>query len=182
MNRTLLVVYASRYGQTEKIARRIADVAQREGIAAGVVAVGDVAETELAESSDVIVAGSVYFGRHARPLSRFVRRNLAMLAKRHTAFVSVCGAAEEPGADLALARSYVGNFLRRTGWTPDTSATFGGAIPYSRYGWLLRRIMVRIATARGLGVDTSRDFDYTDWAAVDAFARTFIAAAQTCVA
>jgi menaquinone-dependent protoporphyrinogen oxidase len=180
MNRKLLVVYASRYGQTEKIARRIAEVARQEGIASQVSTVA--AAASLAGFTDVIVAGSVYLGRHARRLSRFVRRNLAALAACHTAFVSVCGDAEEPGADLVRAQSYVDNFLRETAWTPNATAIFAGATPYTRYGWLVRRIVRRIAADRGLGTDTSRDYDYTDWAAVEAFARSFVAEARTRVA
>lgn len=173
MNRKLLVVYASRYGQTEKIARRIAAVAQTEGIAAEAVAVE---KAVLGDCSDVVVAGSVYFGRHARRLVRFVRRNLGALGKRHAAFVSVCGS-------LELAQSFLVRFARETGWLPDVAVTFAGATPYTRYGWLVRLIVRRAAAAEHRGdTDTSRDYEYTDWAAVDAFAHKFIAEAQSRVA
>ncbi|HEV2720718.1 MAG TPA: flavodoxin domain-containing protein, partial [Thermoanaerobaculia bacterium] len=170
MKRKLLVVYASRFGQTETIARRIAEIAQREGIASQVVEVNARAEGALGDATDVVVAGAVYFGRHLRALSEFVRSTRAELLKRHTAFVSVCGAADEPDARLDEARTYVDKFLRQAGWTPDTSVIFGGAIAYTRYGWFLRFLMRRIARTRGLGTDTARDYDYTDWNAVDAFA------------
>lgn len=180
MNRKLLVVYASRYGQTEKIARRIAEIAQQAGIAAGAAALAEA--PPLDDVSDVIVAGSVYFGRHARALLRFIRRNLPALAAKHTAFVSVCGDADEPGADLARAQSYVDNSLRATVWTPNATAVFAGATPYTRYGWLVRHIVRRIAKDRGLGTDTTRDYEYTDWGAVEAFARMFVNEARARVA
>jgi menaquinone-dependent protoporphyrinogen oxidase len=34
--------------------------------------------------------------------------------------------------------------------------------------------MRRIASRKGLDTDTSRDYDYTDWDAVDRFARDFV--------
>jgi menaquinone-dependent protoporphyrinogen oxidase len=165
----ILVVYASRYGQTEKIAWRIAGVAENEGIGCTVASLADA--PPLHEFNDVIVAGSIYFGRHARSLRRFVRRNLRALEERHTAFVTVCG-------DPALAPPIVEKFVRDTGWEPDVSATFAGATRYTRYGWLLRHIVRRAAAAAHPGdTDMTRDYEYTDWNAVAAFARSFAAEA-----
>jgi len=48
---------------------------------------------------------------------------------------------------------------------------FAGATPYTRYGWFVRFMMRNIARRRGLGTDTSRDYEYTDWQAVEQFAR-----------
>jgi menaquinone-dependent protoporphyrinogen IX oxidase len=42
-----------------------------------------------------------------------------------------------------------------------------------KYNWRLRRVMRRIADS-GLSTDTTRDHDYTDWAAVDLFVRKFV--------
>ena len=38
-------------------------------------------------------------------------------------------------------------------------------------------VMRRIVSKEGGDTDTSRDYEYTDWAAVDAFAREFVAVA-----
>ena len=178
MKRKLLVIYLSRYGQTEKIARRIGAIAQQQGVDAEVLPVGYAAEAALAEATDVVIAGAVYLGRHDRALSRFVRRTRASLVKRRTAFVSVCGAADV----AAVADAYVCKFLAATAWTPDVTATFAGATSFTRYGWLVRLMMRGIARSRGLGADTSRDYEYTDWTAVDTFARSFVGQAQMRVA
>ena len=167
MSRRLMVVYASRYGQTEKIAQRIADVAKREGMACEIAEVANASTPD--DFSDVVIAGSVYFGSYARSLSRYVRQNLATLAKRHTAFATVCNEVEQAPA---------GKFLRAAAWTPDTTATFAGALRYTRYGWFIRFVASRAARAHGADADTSRDFEYTDWHAVEAFARTFLAEAK----
>ena len=157
MSRRVLVIYASRYGQTEKIAHRIAETAKREGIGCEVAEVADACTPE--DFSDVVIAGSVYFGRYARTLSRYVRENLAMLAKRHTSFVTVCNEVEH---------APVGKFLRDTAWMPDATATFAGAIRYTRYGWFFRFVTRRVAHVHD-------DVEYTDWHAVDTFAQTFLA-------
>ena len=45
----------------------------------------------------------------------------------------------------------------------------------SRYNLPLRWVMKRISRKKGLPTDTSRDYDNTDWAAVERFARDIAA-------
>ncbi len=47
---------------------------------------------------------------------------------------------------------------------------FAGALRYSEYGWMMKRVMKSIARREGNDTDTSRDHEYTDWPAVDRFA------------
>jgi len=71
------------------------------------------------------------------------------------------------------ARRYVETFLRQVGWQPQHTAAFGGALRYSRYGALKRLVMVAFAALAGHDTDVSRDYEYTDWDAVDRFADAF---------
>jgi menaquinone-dependent protoporphyrinogen oxidase len=67
----------------------------------------------------------------------------------------------------------VEELLAQTGFEPRDVALFGGALAYTRYGWLKRLVMRHISKKEGGATDTSRDWDYTDWEAVDRFARAF---------
>ena len=58
----------------------------------------------------------------------------------------------------------------RTGCDPDLVGLFAGALVYTQYGWMKRRIMRAIARKEGGHTDLTRDYEYTDWAAVDQFA------------
>ena len=158
----LLIVYASRYGQTEKIARRIAITSGVKTIA---IPVADVATVSLQEDDFLIVASSVYFGKHDRKIERFVRDNAPRIMSMQSAFVSVSGS-----KDPAL----VQEFSRRTGWVPEVTVSFAGAEPYSKYGVLTRWLMRSIARKHGRSVDVHRDYEFTDWSAVDRFTRDFI--------
>src|SRR5262249_4218420 len=60
---------------------------------------------------------------------------------------------------------------------PKVVGMFAGALMYTRYGWIKRHIMRSIEAKEGRDVDTSRDYEYTDWDAVDEFARTVLALA-----
>ena len=158
----LLIVYASKYGQTEKIARRIAQTASVEST---VVPVSEAGNVPLQDYDLLIVAGSVYFGKHSRKLENFVKQNLQLITAMQAAFVSVSGSKDE---------ALVHDFARRTGWVPEIYALLGGAEPYTRYGFFTRMIMRSIARKHGRTVDVHRDYEFTDWDAVDRFARDFL--------
>jgi menaquinone-dependent protoporphyrinogen oxidase len=63
----------------------------------------------------------------------------------------------------------LGKFFNETQWLPTLSKPVAGALLYTRYNFLLRLIMRRIARKAGAATDTSRDFDYTDWVGLDKF-------------
>ena len=158
----LLIVYASRYGQTQKIAQRLAKAA---GVETDVVAASDANTVSLQQYDFLIVASSVYFGKHDRRIEEFVRRSALLIMPMQSAFVSVSGSKDE---------AFVQEFARRTGWIPEVHASFAGGEPYTRYGFFTRWLMRSIARKHGRQVDVHRDYDFTDWDAVDRFARDFI--------
>jgi len=158
----LLIVFASRYGQTEKIAKRIATLA---GVKTDVVAVANAESISLQEYDFLIVASPVYFGKHDRKIEQFVWQNAALIMSMQSAFVSVSGSKDE---------AFVHEFTRRTGWVPEVHVSFAGGEPYTKYGLFTRWLMRSIARKHGRRVDVHRDYEFTDWSAVERFARDFI--------
>ena len=57
-----------------------------------------------------------------------------------------------------------------------------GAIPFSRYGRFTRWIVLRTARRKGRDLDPARDYEFTDWDAVDELARRFTVGVETKVA
>ncbi len=172
MPRSVLVVHASRYGQTQKIASRIADVAEQEGAEVRVYDVGEVPpRIDLSAFDVVVLAGGIAWGKHPRSLRRFIVRTVAGRSLTHSILVSVSGAAESD-ATRELAESYVHRLYRETGWCADSFVLFGGGVTFTRYGpftrWMIRRMQLK----NGRPADVTRDYDYTDWEAVDRFARS----------
>ena len=169
----VLVVFSSFDGQTAQIAERLGAQLARAGHEVGVVPLGaqDLGEA-LARHDAVLVGGAVHYGRHARELEGVVRAHAAAIAARPNAFFSVSMSAARPKG-LAEARRCVADFVERTGWQPRASATFAGALRYSRYNSFIRFMMRLISAAAGGDTDTARDHEYTDWAAVERFAREF---------
>lgn len=168
----ILALHGSKYGQAEAVLRRVARRLQSDGHAVDVVSGKSLPHAFRVEDFDaVVIAASVLVGRHPPYIRRFVRERLGTLALRPTAFISVNGASPESSPRWrATAREYVDRFLLQTGWRPRWSATFSGALRYTRYDPLTRWIMKRISRKVGGPIDTSRDYEFTDWDAVDRFA------------
>lgn len=168
----ILAVYGTAYGQTERIVRRIADrwtaLGHTVTLHRGDALPGGL---DLDRFDAVLVAGSVMRKKHQPYIRGFVQRHAARLNAVPSVFVSVSGAAGSAlPTQRAEAEQYVAEFLNQTAWRPALTATFGGALAYTKYGWLLRWILKRIAAQSGGPTDTSRDHELTDWAAVDRFA------------
>jgi len=174
-----IVLYASRHGATRQVAERIGSTIGGAGHAVQCLRIDDLPpDFALTGSDRVILAAPVYMGRYPRQVRRFVQAHVVELNGIDTALVSVCNAAATQGADEAArqagqaeARSYPRALMQETGWHPDTVEIVAGEVAYTRYGWLTRWVMKRISAKAGRSVDTTRDWSYTDWAAVDRFAR-----------
>ena len=170
----ILVLYASIDGQTARVARHLASSLGRMGHAV-TVRPSDAVEVvwEIGTHDAVIVGGAVRFGRVLKPLEATVRERLVEIQARPNAFFSVCLSAGGPGARPENARKYMQDFFDRTEWYPELNASFAGALLYTRYNPLIRFLMRMILAMAGGDTDTSRDYEYTDWAAVERFAQQF---------
>ena len=171
-NHHVLIVYASRHGQTEKIAHRLAARLSELRMHVCAYRCSELpARIRPGDYMAVAVGSPVHFGRHDRCVERFARERLASLDQTPTLFFSVCGAATgESPADREEAEGYLEGFARRTGWHAGRAASVAGAVRYTRYGFLTRWVMKRISAKKGLSTDTSTDHEYTDWDQVDALA------------
>ena len=176
-NRRILIAYATSYGQTAKIARRMSDLLMTSGEAVTLVNVRNhPRDFHPNEFDGVIVGGSIIGGRHHRALVQFVTAHRAALSATPSAFFSVSGSAGSPlESERAHARRFVAEFLTRTGWHPAVTDTIAGAMAYTKYNPFLRWFIKRAAKAAGGPTDTSRDHEVTDWAQVERFVATFIA-------
>ena len=170
----ILVIYGTTEGQTAKVARFLGDALRTAGVFTDVVDARDASPSP--EGYDgVIVAASVHARGYQRAVRRWVRAWAAQLNEKPTAFISVCLAVlqREPKVQQELA-TIIDRFFASTGWNPSLTKSVAGALPYSRYNWLKRWAMVRIVRKAGGDTDTTRDYEYTDWADLRAFAEEFV--------
>jgi menaquinone-dependent protoporphyrinogen oxidase len=182
----VLVVYATREGQTERIATHVADSLRVRGFPVDVVEASEPWQGLAVDAhSAVILAASVHRGKHEPEMVEFVRMRRSDLATVPTAFLSV--SLSEAGAEDAKAsaeertkwasdvQGMIDRFFVESGWSTKHVKPVAGALMYTRYSVPLKIIMKRIAQTVRASTDTSRDHEFTDWRTLDQFVEEFVA-------
>ena len=178
----VLLVYATREGQTEKIARRIREILQAEGHRVDIFNAKDKKLAALAlEDFDYCLFGaSMHGGGLERELHDFLKRHRWELPNRPRALfvVLLSAAATDPelrAHSLANARNRI---VAKLAVPFEDIELIAGALRYSQYDRPMKWLMRRIARAAGGDTDTSRDYEYTDWEQVERFTRSLVIEAR----
>jgi menaquinone-dependent protoporphyrinogen oxidase len=169
----VLVFYATSEGQTRRIAERIAaDIAARGfNVRAIDVTTADAARVDWDNVRGMVLGASLHAGHHQHAAVEFARTFRNRLNLYPSAFFSVSlSAASTNPEEVATAARLARELPGQAGWQPAMVECFAGRLAYTRYGWLTRQIMRRIARKEGGPVDTTRDHELTDWDAVARFA------------
>ena len=178
----ILIVFGTTNGHTAKIASSMSNTLRGQGHE--VVVAGASGQPPSSVGYDaVLVAASIHAGHFQKEVTRWVQGHAESLNQMPSAFVSVClGILQKDAAVQEEIRAINDRFLLGCGWRPRRTLTVAGALAYTRYNLVTRWMMRRIAAKAGGDTDTSRDYEYTDWAALrafcDAFADTLTTAAR----
>lgn len=165
-DRPILIFYASNHGQTEKIVHRVADCFPENTVE--LVNVKEARSVSAGDFEAVIVAASVHAGHHQRKIVDWVKRNRDELTARPNAFLSVSlSAADEDEEGRESEAKAIKDFTDETGWIPARSEPIAGALQYREYDAFTRLFMKLLMKRTDKPFDTSRDYDYTDWEALD---------------
>lgn len=175
MAQRILVMYATAHGQAAKIAGEIAATLRAGGATVFVRNVAEVWLDDPRDFSSVIAVAPVHGGKFPSSMRQWIRARCEALNARPTAFVAVCLAVVNRTAKVdADLRSILDRFVSETGWRPGETKVVAGALKYTKYNWFTRWMMKRIVAKAGGDVDTSRDYDYTDWDDLRAFSERFL--------
>ncbi len=180
MDPKILVVFHTVEGQTAHIADRIASVLRAAG---DTVDVAEVDEAPAPDAYDAVVAGgSIHAVHHSRQLVHYLNEHAAALNATPAALFQVSLTSANPDDEhTSTAQGLVHELLGKTGFEPDIVALFAGALVYTQYGWFKRRVMRAIVKRESGETDTTHDYEYTDWDAVEQFARDIDAFARSSV-
>jgi len=176
----IAIFYATREGQTQRIAEHVGTMLHAHGFTVEVHDVRALPPSfSLMRYGAAIVAASVHGGHHEPEMVDFAKQRHLDLAALPAAFLSVSlteasvERAETPPEVKAQAivdvQAMLEEFFAETGWYPTRVLPIAGALRYRQYGVLTRFVMRQIAKRSGVDTDTSRDHEYTDWRALDRF-------------
>jgi menaquinone-dependent protoporphyrinogen oxidase len=176
----LLIAYATTDGMTARVAERIAQAALAAGCAADVVDAAALSpDFDPSRYDRILIGASMHAQGYQRAARRFVKRYGDVLRSRPSGFFSVClSIVSRRPEEHAESRRIAEQFPARLGWKPDVIEIIAGALMFSRYGFLRRAAMKSIAKKEMGSVDATRDTVFTDWEAVDRFARRFVGASD----
>jgi len=189
----ILLIYATREGHTRRIAEHVgALLAGQQRTFEIVDAAHRPPGFSLAAYGSAIVSASLHAGKHEPEMLQLVKGHLNQLQQIPTLFLSVslsertvedpqAPAEKRAQAEADVART-IDSFLKDTGWRPSHVAAVAGALLYTKYNFVVRFIMKRIARKAGGPVDTSRDYEFTDWTKLDLLIAEFVESASTATA
>ncbi len=175
----ILLLFATREGQTEKVASRIAGDLRDAG--ADVVLV-DARDTQATRDLDpgrfdlLVFGASMHAGGLERELLAFVNAHADVIAaSRRSFFLVLLSAATR---DRQLREQSLADAHAKMNDQLDVAfehvEMIAGALLYSKYPLPLRWLMRRIAKKAGGDTDMSRDYEYTDWNQVAQYARRLL--------
>jgi menaquinone-dependent protoporphyrinogen oxidase len=166
---SILILHRGVYGHTRRISERVQAELAALGHRADVVALEG--STIDAGAYDAIVIGaSIRNGKHNPAVLAWIRRHLALLAAKPSAFFSVNLVARKPVKNTPETNPYVKAFLARSPWKPRLVGVFAGDLEYQRYGFFDRHVIRFIMTLTGGPTDPATNVVFTDWDKVRDFA------------
>jgi menaquinone-dependent protoporphyrinogen oxidase len=175
----ILIVYGTTEGHTAQVAARIASVIRTAGHDVEMHDAREVRKEKVTAAFDgILVGGSVHAGEHQSSVREFITHNRDLLERVPSAFFSVnLAAAETDDESATQLQTELEKLSRETDWRPQRVEAIAGALVFTQYNVFIRHLMKLIVKRHnGMPLDTSRDYDFTDWEAVERFARSFAAA------
>ena len=174
----ILVLYATREGHTRHLAAHLGVTLGAQRLSSDLVDAAHIPDGfSLTNYSAAIIAASIHLGKHEREMTKFVKQHVAELERMPNAFISVSlseAGAEDQNASpdmrakaRADVKQMIGAFLAKTGWHPLHVRAVAGALMYRKYNFVVRYALKGIARKAGAPTDTSRNYQFTDWAELD---------------
>ncbi len=165
----ILLLYSSVYGLSRRISERLQAHLARQGVAAEIAAITD-AGPDPAAFDAIVIGASIRHGKHNPAVMDFIRKHLALLQSKPSAFFSVNLVARKPTRNTRETNPYLRRFMAQSPWQPKLQGVFAGELDYARYGPLDRRMMQFVMWLNKGPTDPTTKVEFTDWNAVEGFA------------
>jgi menaquinone-dependent protoporphyrinogen oxidase len=170
----ILLAYSTVDGHTLTICRRLKHRLEEMGHSVQLFEIRAAQKADPASFDQIVIGASIRYGKYRSDVFDFIEANRAALDRGLSAFFSVNIVARKPGKDTPESNPYIKSFRRKTTWVPDRIAVFGGKLDYPRYGRIDRLVIRLIMWLTDGPTDPTACVEFTDWSAVDGFARQLV--------
>ncbi len=167
----ILIVYSTTDGHTPRICARMQEVMQGLGKRVTVLPVAQADTQDLTQFDRVVIGASIRYGHHQPQVAQFIAQHQRRLEACPSAFFTVNIVARKPNKNTPETNPYLRKFLQGIDWKPRLTGVFAGKLDYPKYGFL-DRLMIRFIMLITNGpTDPKAVVEFTNWGAVEAFAR-----------
>ena len=168
---SVIMVYSTTDGHTVTICNRIQEILEQQGHTVTSAELEPGADIDLTPYERIVIGASIRYGKHKPEVAGFIESNIESLRAKPSAFFSVNAVARKPEKRDPDTNPYVRKFLQSISWQPPVIGVFGGKIDYPKYGFV-DKTMIRFIMWMTKGpTDPASTTEFTDWDAVEAFAR-----------
>ena len=168
-----LVVFGTRYGSTEEVAKEIGKALDSSGIQATLVDAKG-AGSDLAGFDLVVIGSGIRAGAWVKEAKAFLKRNQQQLATKKVALFVSCGFATAPPAKREKAKEmYLDRIASQFSLAPVSMGFFGGCIKFNEDHGFMHKMVARSAKkeAKRGSMDICDRLDKRDWEQVRAWTR-----------
>ena len=162
-----LITYSTVDGQTKIISEKIAAFASHSKV--DVLPISD--KINLDNYKTIIIGASIRYGKYRKEVYSFVEDNIQILKMKENAFFSVNVVARKPEKSTPNTNPYLKKFLSNIKWEPKNLGVFAGKIEYPKYKFIDKYAIKFIMWITKGPTDTSKTYEFTNWKAVEDFAR-----------
>ncbi|UJP65000.1 menaquinone-dependent protoporphyrinogen IX dehydrogenase [Mongoliitalea daihaiensis] len=173
MPSTTCIIYSSVDGQTKKICDRIRIILEDLGESVVMTSATNLnqPQTILHQADKIILASSIRYGKHSKQITTLIESYHGVLNSKISAFISVNLVARKKEKSSFDTNPYVIKFLQSIPWKPTKTAVFAGKLNYPSYKFW-DRFLIRLIMKLTKGpTDPNTVIEYTDWSAVENFAK-----------
>jgi menaquinone-dependent protoporphyrinogen oxidase len=161
--------YATRDGQSRRIAERIAKRLADDGIPASAQDLAGASPTpsSLTAARLVVVVAAVRYGLPLPEAEQFLAGYHKLREPPQLVLLSVNLTARKSGKDTVEGNVYLRKSIKKHRLDPVLALAIAGRLDYSRYGWLDRQLIRFIMKLTGGPTDPATCIEYTPWGVVD---------------
>ena len=173
-------MYGSRYGSTEEVSKKIADILKERGFSISILNFTEVStktNPTLEKYDGILLASGIKIGKWTKESKKFIESNIDFFKnsdKPLGIFVSA-GSASNAEKVKELRKEYIENILDGYGIKADLYDVFGGVFDLtkdSKIGFLAKK-MIKMASKEDPNIKLDQRNDLRDWNQIQKFAEDF---------
>ena len=170
MTHHTLLIYSTVDGHTRHICERMKFVMTALGQNVTLLPLDQAHSLNLDKFERIVIGASIRYGKHRPQVAEFIQKHQALLARKANALFSVNVVARKPEKNQPHTNPYMVKLLKQLAWKPQLAGVFAGRLNYPALGFVDKQMIRFIMLITKGPTDITQAFEFTDWAAVEAFA------------